>query len=157
MQRKSMFPNRCDFVPLDNGASAQPVISFRKPTILVAEDSVDSREMMCTLLRMKGYDVCEAGDGVAAVEVALQSMPDLIFVDLQIPKLDGLGVARKLRLYPKLKKIPIVILSGYDPSRYRQAAMDAGCNDYLVKPIDFDRLEELLNASVPPRHRASRA
>lgn len=152
-----MFPNRSNILPLDNGASAQPLKSFPKPTILVAEDSVDSREMMCTLLRMKGYEVCEAGDGEAAVEVALQTVPDLIFVDLKIPKLDGLGVARKLRLYPKLKKIPIVILSGYDPSRYRQAAMEAGCDDYLVKPIDFDRLEKLLNATVPPRYRAAQA
>jgi CheY-like chemotaxis protein len=150
-----MFPNRSNIQPLDNGASAQPTKSFRKPRILVAEDSADSREMMCTLLKMKGYEVCEAGDGVAAVEVALRIMPDLIFVDLQIPKLDGLGVARELRLYPKLKQTPIVILSGYDPSRYRQAALEAGCNDYLVKPIDFDRLEKLLNATVPPRYRAA--
>src|ERR1043166_4735882 len=133
-----MFPKRSDVVPLDNGASAQLVKSFRKPTILVAEDSVDSREMMCTLLTMKGYEVFAAGDGVAAVEVALRTFPDLIFVDLQLPKLDGLGVARNLRLYPKLKKTPIIILSGYDPAKYRQAAIDVGCNDYLVKPIDFD-------------------
>jgi two-component system cell cycle response regulator DivK len=152
-----MFPNRSNVLPLDNGASAQPAKSFRRPTILVAEDSVDSREMMRTLLKMKGYEVCEAGDGVAAVEVALRIHPDLIFVDLQLPKLDGLQVARKIRLYPKLKKTPIVILSGYDASKYGQAAMDAGCNDYLVKPIDFDRLEKLLNAVVPPRHRAARA
>ncbi|HXI26500.1 MAG TPA: response regulator [Pyrinomonadaceae bacterium] len=152
-----MFPNRSDVVPLNDGASARSVNSFRKPTILVAEDSVDSREMLCTLLTMKGYEVCEAGDGAVAVEVALRTVPDLIFVDLQIPKLDGLGVARKLRLYPKLQKTPIVILSGYDPAKYRQAAIDAGCNDYLVKPIDFDRLEKLLNTIVPPRHRAARA
>lgn len=152
-----MFPNRSDVVPLDNGASAQPVKTFRKPTILVAEDSADSREMMCTLLAMKGYEVCQAGDGVAAVEVALRTQPDLIFVDLQIPKLDGLGVVRQLRLYPKLKKTPIIILSGYDPAKYRQAAMEAGCNDYLLKPIDFERLEKLLRAIVPPRYRAARA
>jgi CheY-like chemotaxis protein len=152
-----MFPKRSEVVPLDNGASAQPVKSFRRPTILVAEDSADSREMMCTLLTMKGYEVCEAGDGVAAVEVALRSLPDLIFVDLQLPQLDGLGVARKLRLYPKLKKTPIIILSGYDPAKYRQAAMDAGCNDYLLKPIDFERLEKLLSAIIPPRHRAAQA
>jgi CheY-like chemotaxis protein len=113
--------------------------------------------MMCTLLTMKGYEVFAAGDGVVAVELALRSMPDLIFVDLQLPKLDGLGVARKLRLYPKLKKTPIIILSGYDPSKYGQAAMDAGCNDYLQKPIDFDRLEKLLYAIIPPHYRAARA
>jgi len=152
-----MFPNRSDFVPLNNGASAQAVKSIRKPTILVAEDSADSREMMCTLLTMKGYEVFAAGDGVVAVEVALRNLPDLIFIDLQLPKIDGLGVARKLRLDPKLKKTPIIILSGHDPSKYRQAAMDAGCNDYLLKPIDFDRLEELLYAIVPPQYRAARA
>jgi CheY-like chemotaxis protein len=152
-----MFPKRSNVVPRDNGASARPVKSFRQPTIMVAEDNADSREMMCMLLTMKGYEVCEAGDGVAAVDVALRTRPDLIFVDLQLPKLDGLGVARKIRLYPKLKKTPIVIMSGYDPSKYRQAAMDAGCNDYLLKPIDFDRLEKLLNAVVPRRYRAARA
>jgi DNA-binding response OmpR family regulator len=152
-----MFPRRSNVVPLDNGASAQALKSFRKATILVAEDSVDSREMLCTLLTMKGYEVCQAGDGEAAVEVALRLVPDLIFVDLQIPKLDGLGVARKLRLYPKLKMTPIIMLSGYDPAKYRRAAMEAGCYDYLVKPIDFDRLEKLLNAIVPRRHRAARA
>ena len=157
MQRKFMFPNTSDFVPLNNCASAQAVKSFRKPTILVAEDSADSREMMCTLLTMKGYEVLAAGDGVVAVEVALRTVPDLIFVDLQLPKIDGLGVARELRLDPKLKKTPIIILSGHDPSKYRQAAMDAGCNDYLLKPIDFDRLEELLYAIVPPHSRAARA
>ena len=152
-----MFPNRSDFAPLDNGASARSFKSFRRPTILVAEDSVDSREMMCTLLTMKGYEVVAAGDGVVAVEIALRTQPDLVFVDLQLPKLDGLGVARKLRLSPKLRKTPIIVLSGYDPAKYRQAAMDAGCNDYLPKPIDFERLEKLLNAIVPPRHRAARA
>ena len=152
-----MFPNRCDFVPLNNGASARSVKSFRKPTILVAEDNLDSREMMCTLLTMKGYEVFAAGDGVVAVEVALRTVPDLIFVDLQLPKIDGLGVAREVRLDPKLKKTPIIILSGHDPSKYRQAAIDAGCTDYLLKPIDFDRLEELLNAIAPLRYNAARA
>ena len=128
-----------------------------KPTVLVAEDNLDSREMMCVLLTMKGYEAFAAGDGVTAVEIALRTQPDLIFVDLQLPKLDGLGVVRKLRLSPKLKATPIVVLSGYDPAKYRDAAMDAGCNDYLLKPIDFDRLEKLLNTIVPPRHRAARA
>jgi CheY-like chemotaxis protein len=152
-----MFPDRSNVVPLDNGASAQPIKSSRRPVILVAEDNRDSREMLRTLLTMKGYEVCEAADGAAAVEVAVRTVPDLIFVDLQIPKLNGLEVARKLRSHPKLAKTPIVILSGHDPGRYRQAAMEAGCNDYLVKPIDFDRLEKLLKAAILPRYRLARA
>ena len=79
------------------------------------------------------------------MEIALRTVPDLIFIDLQLPKIDGLGVARELRLYPKLKKTPIIIPSGHDPSKYRQAAMDAGCNDYLLKPIEFDRFLVAVN------------
>jgi two-component system, cell cycle response regulator DivK len=152
-----MSPNRSDVVPLNDGASAQPLKSLRKPMILVAEDNRDSREMLRTLFTMKGYEVCEAADGTAAVEVALRTVPDLILVDLQIPKLDGLQVARKLRMYPNLQKTPIIILSGHDPARYRQAAIAAGCDDYLLKPIDFDRLEKLLKAIVPTRYRVARA
>ena len=106
MQRKVMFPNISDFSPLNSCASAQAVKSFRKPTILVAEDSADSREMMCTLLTMKGYEVFAAGDGVVALEIALRTVPDLIFIDLQLPKIDGLGVARNSAKDPNVSSVP---------------------------------------------------
>lgn len=120
-------------------------LSSWKPTILIAEDSADSREMMQLLLEQKGYQVVAASDGMHAVEVALSSRPDLVLLDLELPKLDGLSVTRNLRLDPKFKDVPIIILSGHDPSRFRQDALDAGCDDYLLKPIDFDSLHELLD------------
>jgi len=124
-------------------------VALRTSTILVAEDNCDSREMMKVLLRSKGYGVIEAADGLQAVEVALAKLPDLILLDLQLPLLDGLRVTRNLRQHPKLKAAPIVVISGYDQDSHRQSSFDAGCNEYLLKPIDFERLEKILNTFVP--------
>ena len=135
-----------------SGASSKMVtadaLSSWRPTILNAEDSADSREMMQLLLETRGYQVVAADDGVHALEVALSSRPDLVLLDLELPKLDGLSVTRELRLHPNFKVVPIVILSGHDPSRFRQEALDAGCDDYLLKPINFDLLHELLDRMI---------
>ncbi|HEY8203896.1 MAG TPA: response regulator [Pyrinomonadaceae bacterium] len=120
-----------------------------KPTILIAEDSTDGREMMELLLALKGYQVVGVENGLEAVEVALAKSPDLILIDLELPKLDGLGVTRNLRRHPKLRKTPIIIVSGHDPAKHRQSAIDAGCTDYLLKPIDFDQLDTILKTTVP--------
>ena len=119
-----------------------------RPTILIAEDSADSREMMQLLLETRGYQVIAAEHGVHALDVALTSRPDLVLLDLELPKLDGLSVARELRSHPNFKDVPIVILSGHDPSRFRQEALDAGCDEYLLKPINFDHLHELLDRMI---------
>lgn len=116
---------------------------------MVAEDDEDGRTMMQTLLRIKGYDVVEAENGLQAVEIALTSLPDLILLDLELPLLDGLGVTRNLRRHPKFKEVPIVIVSGHDPAKHSEAALDAGASAYLVKPIDFQRLDQILAGAVP--------
>jgi two-component system cell cycle response regulator DivK len=123
--------------------------SRAKPTILIAEDSTDGREMMQMLLGLKGYDVISAANGLEAVEAAFTNFPDLILLDLELPRLDGLAVTRNLRRHPKFREIPIVVISGHDPAKHRQPALDAGCTDYLLKPIDFERLDEILNTSAP--------
>ena len=128
-------------------------LSSSRPTILIAEDSADSREMMQVLLEQRGYQVVAADDGRRALEAALSSRPDLVLMDLELPKLDGLSVTRNLRLDPKFKDVPIVILSGHDPSRFRQEALDAGCDDYLLKPINFDLLHELLDRMIAAARR----
>jgi len=131
------------------GFSAGRASPRRKGTILVAEDSTDAREMMQLLLEIKGYDVVSAGDGIGAVDVALHELPDLIMIDLDLPYLDGLSVTRELRLHHELERVPIIIVSGHDPSRYRNAALTAGCDDYLLKPIDFDHLDKILHERIP--------
>jgi DNA-binding response OmpR family regulator len=119
------------------------------PTILIAEDSRDSREMLEVLLLLRGYDVLTAEDGPTALQLALANVPSLILLDLGLPKLDGLSVARHLRSYASLTRVPIVMLSGHDPMEYKQPALDAGCTDYLLKPLDFRKLDEILEHEVP--------
>ena len=120
-----------------------------RPTIMIAEDSPDGLEMMSTLLSLKGYRVLVAETGPRAIEVAQANIPDMILMDLSLPRLSGLDVARNLRQHPKLRQIPIIIVSGLDPAQNRRAALEAGCNDYLLKPIDFDELDAILDSSVP--------
>jgi len=137
-----------------SGALAFPC---RKRTILVAEDSLDSLEMLEVLLELKGYAVVSAADGHRAVEVAVREVPDLILIDLELPGLDGLAVVKELRLHPELMAVPIIIISGHDPAKYRTAALSAGCDDYLLKPIDFDRLDQILHERIPKAVRARTA
>ena len=144
-------------VQVPSTASGALAFPCPKRTILVAEDSSDSREMLQVLLEMKGYAVVSAADGHRAIEVAVQELPDLILIDLQLPGLDGLSVARELRLHPELRAVPIIIISGHDPVKYRKAALSAGCDDYLLKPIDFDRLDQILHERIPKAVRARSA
>lgn len=115
-----------------------------KPTILIAEDDTDSREMMQLLLELKGYQVVSAVDGQQALHLARKNLPDLVLIDLELPKLDGLSVTRTLKLESRSKNVRVIIISGHDPSKYRSEALAAGCDDYLLKPINLDQLEKLL-------------
>jgi len=115
---------------------------------LVVEDFEDSRIMMRRLLEMAGYSVLEASDGEEAVKMAVESRPVLILMDLSLPKLDGLSATRQIRQKKGLKKIPIVAVSAHDSPESRTEALDAGCNEYVTKPIDFDHLQALLRRFV---------
>jgi len=116
--------------------------------IMVAEDDEDNRLLLRTMLELKGYRVVEARDGQEAVAVAKNAQPDLILVDLQLPRLNGFAVTRSVRHEESLRGVPIVVVSGHDPAKHRKLAMAAGCNEYLHKPIDFQRLEKLLTDLV---------
>ncbi|HEY6121243.1 MAG TPA: response regulator [Pyrinomonadaceae bacterium] len=115
-----------------------------KQLFLVVEDFEDSRFMMRRLLEMAGYSVVEASDGEQAVEMAVQKQPALILMDLSLPKLDGLAATRKIRQHKSLGKVPIVAVSAHDAPESRVEALEAGCDEYVTKPIDFDHLNALL-------------
>ena len=115
-----------------------------KLTILVVEDFADNRFMMRRLLEMSGYQVVEAVDGKEAIEVAERARPDLILMDLSLPRLDGLDATRRIRELDGLARIPIVAVSAHDTNDFHTDALAAGCNEYVTKPIDFDELESLL-------------
>ena len=114
-------------------------------TVLVVEDFEDNRFMMRRLLEMSGYRVVEAVNGSQAVEVAASERPDLILMDLSLPKLDGLAATRKIRQQDGLSKVPIVAVSAHDTADFHAEALAAGCNEYVTKPIDFDQLVRLLD------------
>ena len=123
--------------------------SSAKPTILVVEDDDNSLIALKTLLRPKGYRVLEASDGNEAITVVKAEKLDLILLDLQLPKLNGLGVIRHLRENLNLSSLPIVMMTACDSEEYRGRAMASGCDDFLPKPIDFDRLEAILDHFIP--------
>jgi len=122
---------------------------------LVVEDFEDSRFMMRRLLEMSGYDVLEASDGEQAVTMAVEAKPVLILMDLSLPKLDGLAATRKIRQKKGLKRVPIVAVSAHDSPESRTEALEAGCDEYVTKPIDFDNLHAILrrfmNEAKPSR------
>jgi DNA-binding response OmpR family regulator len=113
-------------------------------TLLVAEDDEDIRLMMKTLLELRGYHVVEARDGQETLDIAVEKRPDLILMDLLLPRLNGLSAARSVRQTDSLRGVPIIIVSAHDPARHRSLALAAGCNAYVQKPIDFDRLDAMI-------------
>ena len=127
----------------------QPGSSPRTPTILVVDDDEDGRFMLRTFLELKGYRILEARDGIEAISAAT-SRPDLILMDIRLPRLDGISVTRQLRAQPDSQYVPIVIVSGGEPTRHRPLATAAGCNEYLFKPINFAALDEILVRYLAP-------
>jgi CheY-like chemotaxis protein len=121
----------------------------RRFKILIAEDDADVRLMMKTLLGMKSYHVVEASDGQETVDMARAERPDIILMDLQLPRLNGFAVARAVRQDERLRDVPIVVITGHDPARHRTLALAAGCTAYVLKPIDFDSLGELIVSLLP--------
>jgi len=114
-------------------------------TVLLVEDTEDNRQMMRRLLELSGYRVVEAINGVEAVEVANQIRPQIILMDLSLPFIDGLAATRRIRSLPGLSKVPIVAVSALDSADFHSEALNAGCNAYVTKPIDYPELEDLVN------------
>jgi two-component system cell cycle response regulator DivK len=104
-------------------------------TVLIVEDSDTNREMLATLLRRNGYRVTEARDGIEGIEVALGDPPDLILMDLFMPRLNGWEATRRLKEYPALAPVPVIAVSAGASTADAQAALEAGCVEYITKPI----------------------
>ena len=125
-----------------------------KKLFLLVEDFEDSRFMMRRLLEMAGYAVIEASDGEQAVALAISEQPELILMDLSLPKLDGLAATRQIRQFKEARNTPIVAISAHDSPESRTEALAAGCDEYVTKPIDFDQLGEVLKHFLSAdRHR----
>jgi two-component system cell cycle response regulator DivK len=115
----------------------------------VAEDHEDTRYLLRTLLERRGLAVVEAADGVEAMDVAERERPDLILMDGGLPLLDGIATTRRLRAAASHARVPIVFLSGHAGPQHQQAARDAGCDEYVVKPFETARLDGVLDRLLP--------
>ena len=116
----------------------------KQPKVLLVEDTEDNRFMMRRLLEMAGYRVVEATNGEEAVKIARAESPRLILMDLSLPVIDGLAATRLIRKLPDFRSIPIIAVSAHDTSDFQMDALEAGCNSYITKPIDFNELEQLI-------------
>jgi two-component system, OmpR family, response regulator MprA len=127
----------------------------RDPRVLVVEDDDEIAQVLQRSLRLDGYDVRIAGDGEAALDQAAAYHPDLVILDLGLPKIDGIEVARRLRA---ADDVPILMLTARDAVEARVEGLDSGADDYLVKPFERQELLARLRALLrrrPPRGSAS--
>jgi CheY-like chemotaxis protein len=125
--------------------ASMPVESASQyPTVLIAEDHDDSRLMLKVYLEQLGCVVLEAWDGRQAVDVGETEQPDLIFMDADLPGLDGVTAVHRLRQNGVLNNTPIVMTSGWTAPGVRDQALAAGCVAYITKPIELDHLNGLL-------------
>lgn len=104
--------------------------------------------MLKFLLETWSYRVIEAKDGMEAVSIAEKEYPDLILMDVKLPHFDGFDVTRRIRQSAKTGDVPIFFLSGYAEAVYRNEATAAGGNEYLVKPLNFEELENTLGGYI---------
>ena len=109
-------------------------------TILYIEDNEDNAYMLSRRLARRGYDVVVATDGGAGVDKAQELLPDIILMDLNLPVMDGWAATKLLREKPATRSIPVIAVSSHALPGEREIALNAGCNEYETKPIDFERL-----------------
>ena len=121
--------------------------------VLLVEDTEDNRSMMRRLLEMSGYHVTEATNGVEAVRVAEEEMPDVILMDLSLPIVDGLAATRRIRQLQELKDVPIIAVSAHDTADFHAEALASGCDAYITKPIDFGEVEDLMTSLISRQRR----
>lgn len=119
------------------------------PIVLVVEDHEDNRFLLRYLLAARGYRVVEAEDGLEAVKAARNSRPDLILMDLTLPRLDGISAMLRIREEERFRATPIVAVSGHARVEDQAKALDAGFDGYVTKPFDFDQLDSVINRLLP--------
>ncbi len=111
-------------------------------TILIVDDNEDSRELVKKILKKQDYAVIEAVDGEDAIAKALVYRPDLILMDISIPKIDGYEVTRRLKKRPDFKDTPIIAFTAHAMRGDQEKALQAGCNGYISKPINVREFPE---------------
>jgi len=121
--------------------------------ILLVEDNEMNRDMLSRRLARSGYEVVIAVDGQQAVEMARSETPDLILMDMSLPVIDGWEATRQLKAAAETRAIPVIALTAHAMVGDRQRAVDAGCDDFDTKPVEFTRLLEKMAALMGEKSR----
>jgi len=139
-------------LPLMSGFLSRMGVLMNEINILYIEDDPSNRLLVRRILEAEGYSITEAVSGRAGLEVAAQMKPDLILLDINLPEMDGYDLARRFRETPGLQQVPILALTANVMKGDRERSLEAGCDGYIQKPIDVDRLPDQVRAAL---HRAS--
>jgi two-component system cell cycle response regulator/two-component system cell cycle response regulator DivK len=119
--------------------------------ILIAEDNAVNRELLCELLKLRGYTVSEACDGEEALRMVEQSQPDILLLDIGMPLLDGFAVVRQIRENPRWASLPVVAVTAYAMQGDRERILDSKFDGYLSKPVNARALAEELERLLGKR------
>jgi len=124
-----------------------------KERILIVEDNPQNMRLLEMVLRARNYALLKATDGEEALDVAMRERPDLIIMDIQLPKLNGLEVTRKLRETPDLRHTPIIGVTAYAMKGDKERIIESGCDAYLSKPINTRELPEVISQMLLQRQK----
>lgn len=119
-----------------------------KGQILVVEDNMDTYELMRIILELNGYETFLAMNGRDGVNAARKQNPDLILMDLAMPEMDGWEATRRIKKDPKTASIPLIAVTAHALPSERDRALKAGCDEYIVKPMDLSELVNIVNRAL---------
>ncbi|MBR3512476.1 MAG: response regulator transcription factor [Clostridia bacterium] len=126
----------------------EELLEKEKKTILVVDDEQAIRELLVFNLEKEGYKTLEAVDGLAAVDMAINEKPDLILLDVMIPKLDGISVCKKIRYALNISNIPILMISAKDSESDKIVGLEMGADDYITKPFQIREVMARIKANL---------
>jgi two-component system cell cycle response regulator DivK len=118
------------------------------PKILLVEDNEENRDMLARRLARRGYEVAIAVDGEEGVSMATSETPDLILMDMNMPRVDGWEATRRLRAEAATRSLPIIALTAHQSAGDREAIFEAGCDDHHAKPVDLAKLLDQIEAQL---------
>ena len=119
--------------------------------ILIVEDHPDVRRVLTLNLRHLGYEIVEANNGSSGIALTISEIPDLVLVDLSLPDVSGLEIARVIKQNPRTAEIPLVALSGHSEREIAPKVLEAGMAAYLMKPIQTEELVKVIEKATQPR------
>ena len=127
-------------------------VTDQKPKILYIEDNRENRMLVRAVLEAAGYAIVEAEDGLAGIEAAVREQPALVLLDITLPGVDGYEIVAILKSFPNLAATPVIAVTAYAMQGDRQRTLVAGCDGYIAKPIDVDRLPEQVRKYLSGGH-----